>query len=595
MVNRLRSPVVRLVLLGTATAVLLTRPAAWPGHGLEVSIFDNRTWSEEPVQVGVWRDLDISMDGNRSSSREVDYSLRMRGWLLVERPGRFWFQLDSDDGSRLLVDGREVVDNGGVHGRRKRSGAIELKPGEHKIEILYFQGVGDSYLKIYFKNRESGRWEDLPLAHLRPAPETSFDQAAVERAHLLRHLLHVLAVVLILAAGAHLVWVDRRRAVAVFDRSNWQRALARPAAHDLLCVLVALAFYVPSMVDRYPHESYMIGDSPYYANTAISILEDGDFDQRNQTRQSIFLDPQPWTTIGMHDSNIALGRDGAWYPKHPVLMPLVSAPFYALMGGFGLLVYNLVSLLALVVVMRRVARLFASEGAASAACVAVGLTPLFVHFSYSYCADILSSLLLVAGVGLLFARRGFAAGLVLGLSIWAKLPNALGMALAGAVVLAWRDWKLLGRLAAGATLSLGVFAGLNWYRFGAPWLTGYQRVWTIHRGQSTVGDHVGAFNRPFWEGVQLQLFHSRHGLFPTAPAALVALLGLGRLGRRSLAVVVLVSVFTLATFLFYCTYDFVTGSDYSNRFLMPAVALTAIPLACLLDALIGRSHDKPGS
>jgi len=595
MVSRLRSPLVRLVLLALAAVVLLARPAAWPGHGLEVAIYANRTWSGKPVQVGVWRDLDISMDGNRASSREVDYSIHMRGYLLVDRPGRVEFQLDSDDGSRLQIEGRTVVENGGVHGRRRRSGSIEMEPGEHLFEIYYFQGVGESFLRVYFKDRAGGCWEDLPLARLRPVAAGAFDQAAVVRAHLLRHLLHVLAVVLMLAALGHLVWFDRRRVAALANRERWRRALGSPVAHDLLCVLICLGFYAQTMADRFPHESYMIGDSPYYTNTVISILQDLDLDQRNQTDESIFLDPEPWTEIGMYDSNIALGTNGAWYPKHPVLMPLVSAPFYALGGGFGLLIYNLVSLLALVVVMRRVARLFASEGAASAACVAVGLTPLFYHFSYSYCADILSALLLVAGLGLLFARRGLGAGLVLGLSVWAKLPNALGLVLAGGAALAWRDWRLLARLVVGSGLSLGVFAGLNWYRFGAPWLTGYQRVWTIQRGRATVGDHVGAFNRPFWEGVRLQLFHSRHGLFPTAPAGLLALLGLGRLARRGPAAAVLVSAFVLGTFLFYCSYDFVTGSHYSNRFLMPAVALAVVPLACLLDAVVRRNHDAAGS
>lgn len=70
--------------------------------------------------------------------------------------GRFWaqtagqhgFGLESDDGSRLVIDGQPVVDNGGSHGRKRVDGALFLSAGWHDIEVDYFQGVGDANLTL---------------------------------------------------------------------------------------------------------------------------------------------------------------------------------------------------------------------------------------------------------------------------------------------------------------------------------------------------------------------------------------------------------------------------------------------------------------
>jgi len=365
-----------------------------------------------------------------------------------------------------------------------------------------------------------------------------------------------------------------------------------PIALDVVCVLLCLGFYVQTIAVRLPHEPYMKGDSPYYANIVISILYDFDLDQRNQSDPSIFENPKPWTNIGMYDSNIARGSRGEWYPKHTLVLPFLSLPFYAAWGGFGLLIFNLLVLLALIVAIRRVAALYASAGASGIAAVLIGITPLFHHFAYSYSADILAALLLVCAVGAVLTKRGLWAGILMGLAVWTKLPNAIGLLLAGVMLIVMRDWKTCLHYCAGCAASLGVFAAFNWYQFGAPWITSYSRVWVIKHGQPQIGDHLASFAYPFFGGLRLQLADQVHGLVPTAGASLIAVLGYGRLYKKSRPAFALILLFSVLTFLFYCKYDFITGSDYSNRFLMPLVALSAVPLACLLDAVIHYS-DAP--
>ena len=66
----------------------------------------------------------------------IDYT----GRFWIETPGEYRFSLTSDDGARLSIDGRVVVDNDGEHPLREAAGAIDLPRGVHRMRVSYFQG-----------------------------------------------------------------------------------------------------------------------------------------------------------------------------------------------------------------------------------------------------------------------------------------------------------------------------------------------------------------------------------------------------------------------------------------------------------------------
>jgi hypothetical protein len=66
----------------------------------------------------------------------IDYS----GRFWIDNPGMFRFVLTSDDGARLYVDDREIIDNDGQHPPQERTGKVELSRGIHTIRVSYFQG-----------------------------------------------------------------------------------------------------------------------------------------------------------------------------------------------------------------------------------------------------------------------------------------------------------------------------------------------------------------------------------------------------------------------------------------------------------------------
>jgi outer membrane protein OmpA-like peptidoglycan-associated protein len=62
------------------------------------------------------------------------------GTFEVAQAGTYGWRLLSDDGSRLWIDGKEVIDNDGVHGFDGPSGEIALAKGPHTMRLWYFQG-----------------------------------------------------------------------------------------------------------------------------------------------------------------------------------------------------------------------------------------------------------------------------------------------------------------------------------------------------------------------------------------------------------------------------------------------------------------------
>lgn len=74
------------------------------------------------------------------------------GYVLIPKRNVYTFYTDSDDGSRLYIGRKLVVDNDGLHGSRQREGSIGLTPGFHPIRITFFEKTGQEELKVYIKS-----------------------------------------------------------------------------------------------------------------------------------------------------------------------------------------------------------------------------------------------------------------------------------------------------------------------------------------------------------------------------------------------------------------------------------------------------------
>ena len=101
-----------------------------------------------PVASGVSHEFSLA---EVTRPREDNVAVVFEGDLQIDAEGPYAFTLASDDGSRLVIDGRTVVDNDGSHGVIAANGAVDLKPGKHAIRLEWFNGGGGAWLGAWYE------------------------------------------------------------------------------------------------------------------------------------------------------------------------------------------------------------------------------------------------------------------------------------------------------------------------------------------------------------------------------------------------------------------------------------------------------------
>ncbi len=143
-----------------------------PGHGLSYTAFPGKfdklpdlsaATTLKADRSGVLGDVDLS----DFSIGTDEFALRIEGTITIDTPGEYTFSLASDDGSRLLISGKEVVDNDGKHGTITRSGKATLAAGDMPITILYFNGGGAADLSLMYAGPGIEK-QHVPIEKLTP-------------------------------------------------------------------------------------------------------------------------------------------------------------------------------------------------------------------------------------------------------------------------------------------------------------------------------------------------------------------------------------------------------------------------------------------
>lgn len=83
--------------------------------------------------------------------RPGQFAIRYKSYLQVDQPGMYKFYLRSDDGSKLFVNGKEVVNNDGQHGPIERTGKVEIPSGRSEVVVEYYNAGGGSWLEVYYR------------------------------------------------------------------------------------------------------------------------------------------------------------------------------------------------------------------------------------------------------------------------------------------------------------------------------------------------------------------------------------------------------------------------------------------------------------
>lgn len=145
--------------LAAAAFLLALSPQDDLKLGLIVEFFDMEKAIEDfpvldPEKKPVLRRIDpqVNYDSTAEefgkSGLSEHFYARWSGLLRVPKDAKYTFYTESDDGSRLWVNDKLVVENGGLHGMEEKSGELELKAGDHPLKIDLFENEGDAGCKV---------------------------------------------------------------------------------------------------------------------------------------------------------------------------------------------------------------------------------------------------------------------------------------------------------------------------------------------------------------------------------------------------------------------------------------------------------------
>ncbi|MFL2765184.1 MAG: Ig-like domain-containing protein [Paracoccaceae bacterium] len=125
-------------------------------------IIETRTWSE------------INTRNYNPQGRGNYWSVDIQGYIYIPTNGSYSFQTYSDDGVRLKVDGRTVVNNWTLHGPTFNYGEVTLTSGWKPIQLQMYEWGGGTVLRLMWRPPTQGSYDYPPAANLSTSlPDTT--------------------------------------------------------------------------------------------------------------------------------------------------------------------------------------------------------------------------------------------------------------------------------------------------------------------------------------------------------------------------------------------------------------------------------------
>ena len=151
--------------MGNTVTYTYSAPASVEHVGLLVDYYDGKPAGDtvdaiatsDPNYSGIATDFDITglMTG---LNEDLDkFGLRYSGDIEITTADTYTFTLRSDDGSKLFIDGVEIIDHDGRHNSSVTlSYDIALTAGKHQIVIAFFEDTSAEILDVRYSGADTG-------------------------------------------------------------------------------------------------------------------------------------------------------------------------------------------------------------------------------------------------------------------------------------------------------------------------------------------------------------------------------------------------------------------------------------------------------
>jgi len=130
--------------------VISSAEVSKPKPGIKTTIYDGEfAVLPDFSALKPLRTKTVQQVSHSVATKDSFFAIVFEGYILIPADGVFGLFINSDDGSKMVLDETETVINDGIHGMREEGNYYPLSKGYHKIKIEYFQregGVGLEFL-----------------------------------------------------------------------------------------------------------------------------------------------------------------------------------------------------------------------------------------------------------------------------------------------------------------------------------------------------------------------------------------------------------------------------------------------------------------
>jgi hypothetical protein len=97
------------------------------------------------------------------------FSVRWSGFVRIPRPGQYEFITGSDDGVRLWINDKIIIDDWhNVRRYKTNRGTVDLPSGPHKIQLEYFEYAGPAGVELQWRHQDEKAGSLIPPHQLIP-------------------------------------------------------------------------------------------------------------------------------------------------------------------------------------------------------------------------------------------------------------------------------------------------------------------------------------------------------------------------------------------------------------------------------------------
>ena len=128
----------------------LARTSAFSGGTLTATFYAGKDLAGDPLLTRQDTAVDFNWTGKPADGVPHDnFSARWTGTIVATATGPYLFAVRSDDGSRVKIDGKTVVDSWSDHQAQTASDTVELKAGQsYDLAVEYYQGGGEAIVQF---------------------------------------------------------------------------------------------------------------------------------------------------------------------------------------------------------------------------------------------------------------------------------------------------------------------------------------------------------------------------------------------------------------------------------------------------------------